>query len=302
MPTGNVSIRHICRRQTPPPHTSPSRSESRPEFGDVDGMNPPWFWPADACLLFWDIHQETAMIPLRLRVENHRANQTVEVWPESSTWDRSVDDATPWATAPLVIIYSDDQFRKSLEVRFPSISGVSHTSPSRTFPIRRGIQSIIVPTGLFVYNHSGFVAIGLVVMFETISLVIKVIALYAMVVLVCWVANGKPSFGPWARSYWLTRLVVAKLPNLNRDSEVWQQETLSDGDSAGSKRRPQPLRGFADFFRSRSPLDDLFVTFEFTKSMVAPITFQRNRADSADGVQVTGVPNNIKFNVSQRSI
>lgn len=40
----------------------------RVKTGDEDGINLPWFSPADSALLFWEIHRDIAEIPLRLTV------------------------------------------------------------------------------------------------------------------------------------------------------------------------------------------------------------------------------------------
>ncbi len=269
--------------------------------GDRDGINPQWFRQADACLLFWEIHRETALIPLRLKVFNYQTNsQLIELWPDSIRWNKS-DNPSLGVREPLITIHSDDEFIRTIELRFPYDIEIEQSSPSRTFALRRAIQSLLVPTGLFVYNLTGFMAIGFVIVLEVLSIAFQLLAFYSLVVFVFWVANGKPQFGPWSQSHWLTRHVAARLPTHSQNAHTWDHASRSCDDGAASEHCPQPLRGIGDFFRSRSPLDDLFMTFEFTKYMIEPIIFRRSRTDSGERAQVTGVPNDFKFNLSHRT-
>ena len=270
----------------------------RAKQGDIDGINPPWFKQADACLLFWEIHRETALLPLRLKVfDCPNGSQLIELWPDSKRWDKS-DNPSLRTGKPLTTIHSYDAFLRNITFRFLWDIETEQSSPSRTFAVRRAIQSVLVPTGLFVYNHSGFVGIGLVALIHALSIVFMLLAIYLLVIFVCWVAHGKPTFGPWLQSYWLTKHAAARLPTQNLDSQAWDR---SFSESSAWKHRPQPLRGIGDFFRSRSPLDDLFITFESTKYMVEPIKLSRTRADSIEQAQVTGVPNDFRFYLSHRT-
>lgn len=244
------------------------------KLGDLDGINLPWFRQADATILFWNIHNETASIPIRLQVYDDK----IEVVPDVGTWDV---DSQVWTSTrePLIVLSNTDGFNSTpVLVEFPKAWHLENSSPSRGFSIRRASQSVLVPTGLFIYRHSAFVALQFN---AALKLVVQLLILYAAVVFICWIANGKPHFGPWSRSFLLTRHAVACMPTLNRDTSVRQADT--DGEN-GSARRPQPLRGIGDFFRSASPLDDLFVTFEYTKSMVEPLRPRRgvNTADAVD--------------------
>lgn len=51
-------------------------------MGDLDGINAPWFPVADATLLFWQIHQESVDLLLRVRYGQGR----VEIWPATAQW------------------------------------------------------------------------------------------------------------------------------------------------------------------------------------------------------------------------
>lgn len=50
----------------------------RVKTGDEDGINLPWFSPADSALLFWEIHRDTVEIPLSLTATNE---STVHILP-----------------------------------------------------------------------------------------------------------------------------------------------------------------------------------------------------------------------------
>ena len=51
--------------------------------GDRDGINPAWLYPADAMLLFWKIHHDTAEIPLHVQWSDY---DNVEIWPDLGRW------------------------------------------------------------------------------------------------------------------------------------------------------------------------------------------------------------------------
>jgi hypothetical protein len=96
--------------------------------------------------------------------------------------------------------------------------------------------------------------------------------------------------------------VVKRMPTLNQDEAVWEEGDEDEEQNGDSGRRPQPLRGLKDFFYSASPLDDFFVTFESTKGMVDPISWRGGRRREQQCPQVTGMPDNVKFNLSQRLV
>jgi hypothetical protein len=169
----------------------------RAKLGDRDGINPPWFHQTDAALLYWDIHHDTALIPIRFKVYDYQ----IEVWPDSDQWDKD-GSASLLVKKPLITVYNPDGDRgMNMQVRLPYDDDTENTSPSRTLPLRRGIQRILVPTGLYVWNHSGFVAVGLFMVYEIFDLAFKGLVVYAMVVVACWIGNGRPLFGPWAQRH-----------------------------------------------------------------------------------------------------
>lgn len=297
-----IDLQYYWNRLKDPVNSDPAffDSEAIPasiKLGDHDGIDLPWFTNADAALLYWEIHHETELAPLRLRVEIDH----IEVWIDSSSEGEKYGPWTP-TDEPLLALYNSDGFNSTpIQIKFPNPIEVVNSSPSRTFPLRKAIQSVLVPTGLFIHRHSGFVALGLTAILQVIDIAFKLLAIYSLVVFVCWVAYGKPNFILWLHSFWMTRYVAVMLPFLKQDPSATNPDLSSNEEADTSKRQPQPLRGIGDFFRSPSPLDDFFVTFESTRYMVEPIRFRHGQGEDNGRAQVSGVPNDIKFNVSLRS-
>ncbi|EXJ84360.1 hypothetical protein A1O3_05027 [Capronia epimyces CBS 606.96] len=169
------------------------------------------------------------------------------------------------------------------------------SSPSRTFVVRRTISALVVPVGLFVIDHVfAHIWFPVEIGFRIAHVLFFLLAVYVAVVFVCWKAQGSPPYWRFTRTFWLTRPVTAYLgPRLaSRDNENDDDE-LFDGTSRGEKRGyksnldddtfslqrprsrtssgPKPLTSFRAFFSSRSPLDDLFVTFDSTRGFVRPL-------------------------------
>lgn len=167
----------------------------------------------------------------------------------------------------------------TIQVRFES-----GWSPSMTFPIRRAVSQVMVPTaqivgGLFTYIV--FMA------WNIASTVIYLTGLYVLLVVACW-APKRPPFWPWARSFWLTRHAVRLLgppsdtsmdkSGYGDDDKNPEESDMSSSSSSSARRTPQPLTSVWAFFTSKSPLDDLLATFEFTKPFVQPLTLQWGRS------------------------
>jgi hypothetical protein len=118
--------------------------------GDRDGISPPWFWRTDSTLLFWWIHHDNAVIPLRVK---WTANYAVELWPDSQAWlfgssglPPPSEDLQPLFSFENLYVEDPELFRA-----FAPKASVS-SSPSRTYPIRVALLSIIAPTGLLFYS------------------------------------------------------------------------------------------------------------------------------------------------------
>ncbi|KAJ7598616.1 hypothetical protein C8J56DRAFT_1039504 [Mycena floridula] len=159
--------------------------------GDLDGVNPPYFAKADAALLFWWFHHDTATITLRVRVEKTK----VEVWPDSVIWTLPLETPTLPPFPPLLTVDLAEPGELPVFKFAPSSS-----SPSAWFyQIRLGLIFTLAPIALF----------GLVLLWGTIDLVrnlsiiatllfkigaivVGCIAIYCLAwVFIWWVRNGR---------------------------------------------------------------------------------------------------------------
>ena len=268
------------------------------KIGDLDGINLNWFRRADAMLLFYAIHQENITLPLRIRVYE----KLMQLWPDTQRWETS-GNPTLSSDDPLLEIYNIDHFNGTkIQSKMPvyNYEPVS-MSPSRTFIVRKNIQAILVPTGLWVHHHTGFIReilslIGTIsfVISQVITFVLQLCLYYGCIVAVYWIISGRPAFGPWAQSVWLTRKLFAKVQNAR---QYWPAHDERAYDATDDECRPYPLRGPLDFFRSSNPLDDLLVTFECTKRFLEPIRFGKKSIELGEEGQVS-MPNEIKLDVS----
>lgn len=169
-----------------------------------------------------------------------------------------------------------------------------NSSPTRTFVLRRAIGAIMVPTYFFVADYVlGPMSSTFPIIIGLVQVLFWAVAIYVVLVLTCWKASRQPRFWLWTRTFWLTRGVTAYLgPRLVPSGE-------DPGDDSGTKTTgaseyneademdgPQPLQSAWAFFKSSSPLDDLLVTFEATRSLVQPLhlTLRRRRADEESGI------------------
>ncbi|KAL2421693.1 hypothetical protein ABEF95_001805 [Exophiala dermatitidis] len=266
----------------------------------------PSFSEADATLLSWEIYRDVAELPLRMRAVDE---STVQIWPDSKYWDadrakglRNPGD-TPQKFPPLLSIKFNTTKLKSppttivdtqlpFRIRFPNPGSESNSSPSQTFVIRRTICSLVVPVALFLDKiFDVFIYASITLLIEIARLSLVTLAIYFCVVLACWKSQGLPPFTQFARTFWLTKVPVACLSALSvwcglsrdQDSEacygddeyirgekekyLYHQNDDPEGHASG---RHRPLTGVRDFFLSRSPLDDLLVTFEATRGLVRP--------------------------------
>ncbi|OCT50108.1 hypothetical protein CLCR_07084 [Cladophialophora carrionii] len=237
--------------------------------GDHDGINLPWFTPADATLLFWEIHEEVVPVPLRLRAHGDR---NIQVLPDSEVWT----------------------LRELQHAIWPSGDVAPNSSPSSTFMARRAILRILLPSWSLVADVL-MPRVGrlMVVLATAVSLAFWVFVVYAAVVLACWKASGMTDFWPWARTFWMTRRVVsylgAKISPARDPAEgkvvVDESEGAETTDEV-ARTGPTPLTSPWAFFTSSSPLDDLFVTFEATKPLVQPLGrtgLRRRRTGDLEG-------------------
>ena len=187
---------------------------------------------------------------------------------------------------------------------------VRGSSPSMTFPVRRAVTAIMVPTWFFVDEFvSGYLQTPILLMLTwALYLGFWAGVIYAVAVLACWNTcrrgQRRPKFWPWARRYWLTRpvLVYVRPPtataaaadddddeaadtDMGMDMKVENREE-ADGDGRQGREGPRPLVSPWAFFTSSSPLDDLLVTYEVTRPLVQPllanVTLRRRRTQDRD--------------------
>lgn len=165
--------------------------------------------------------------------------------------------------------------------------------PSLTFPIRRFILHALKPVTLNVVGPVIEAVFFSGVIPEILRLMIIAALWFAAVTFGCWVAARRPPFERFVRTFPLTRWMY-RTPAKRMIygpagfiAEVDDEDDSHERDFV-DRRKPQPLRGVTDFFRSRSPLDDLCVTFEYTKWLLKPIGRRQPhthaRFEPSDGV------------------
>jgi hypothetical protein len=129
-------------------------------------------------------------------------------------------------------------------------------------------MAIIIPTGLAVKSVTGAYVLPVIIGY-TIKLFAELLIIYGLLELVCWVFHGRPPISEYLRTSFLSRHICAVL--------------IEGSEENDEDRRPaKPLNSVWGFFTSRSPLDDLFVTFECTRILVDP-NFLREISDAEDG-------------------
>ncbi|KEF55560.1 uncharacterized protein A1O9_08310 [Exophiala aquamarina CBS 119918] len=288
---------------TPEPEPEPFVSVpflARVRLGVQDGINMPWFAKADATLLSFEVDHRTGYLPLRLQAKKSRGEG--EIMPmfysiESANYTEW--EAPDWNTPllRLLVMYDQSSARPNpaagVHIEFPTED--SSWSPSLTFPLRRAIGKVLIPTGKFAAEVMAILATATRVLYvlvvATFKAFIFTLGLYVVLVLACWKSKGSPPFWPWARSFWLTRRVVryvgpaaASCPlgdaisgadhDHDHDHDHGSHDTVNPDDAP---RTPQPLTSIWGFFTSKSPLDDLLVTFQATKPFVEPLSLRWRR-------------------------
>lgn len=221
--------------------------------GDQDGINPPWFWPADSTLLFWWIHRDSAVIPIRLR---WTASYAVELWPDSQGWLFGASQPPKGLQALLTIesLHADDPDEFwAFAPKAPSSS-----SPSRTYPIRVALLTIIAPTGLLFYSI--FSVLGSLISVHVFWLTVVVLPV------ILWYAKGKP------------RLDELRIPEPFLNMHYADNGSVG---SAGEVERRQFSRTWNWFITSRSPLDDVLRSFDGTRHLTRPLSFRWPVTDDA---------------------
>ncbi|KAI1611056.1 hypothetical protein EDD36DRAFT_311697 [Exophiala viscosa] len=263
----------------------------RCKTGDEDGIDLPWFTQADATLLFWEIHRNVAYVPLRLRVVQHDEKRAVEVLAQSSVLEANHDspDVVPLLTLTFdaAVSQQNGQDQIAFHAHFPK--DPRNSSPSRTFDVRRAISAILVPTWFFIEAVMNVIGAPIFFIVQIILFALTLLGCYVVLVLGYWKREGSPAFWPWARNFLLTsRIAVYLEPKLTARPGEAQKDSGDDGsgdegeDSDRGQQGPQPLTSVWAFFRSSSPLDDLFVTFEITRGLVQPLSLTRRQERVGD--------------------
>ncbi|KIW70388.1 hypothetical protein PV04_02661 [Phialophora macrospora] len=254
--------------------------------GDHDGINMPWFTPADATLLFWEIHKDVVTVSLRIRVFG---DGNVQVLPDGNLWAHANYAQRQHSIVPLLSLVVDPTNAEGAlqQAIWPAGEVTPNSSPSSTFRARRTILRVLLPSWSLVAK--GVIPrIGklIIVLAGALYLAFWMCVVYTAVVMACWKASRTAAFWPWARTFWMTRHVVsylgAKVSSSARGPDEGRIVVATDGNKADatasgagdevvSSTGPRPLTSPWAFFTSSSPLDDLFVTFEATKPLVQPI-------------------------------
>lgn len=190
--------------------------------GDTDGANLPWFPPADALLLFWEIHHEYASVPLTIRRPAQRAGMVGQLDIFLNKPGHGND-----ALLSLKMVGNDTS---SIKVSVPLAPHSS--SPSYTYPIRIKIIQVLAPFSLLiaaVFESVGDIVGGLVTwIFAAIC--------FGLVVSVVVAGAGTYCFGK--RPDELADMVKDKLQKL-RDSEMmskWRGTDSGQGASADNSQ------------------------------------------------------------------
>jgi hypothetical protein len=168
----------------------------------------------------------------------------VELWPDSQEWlsGSSGLQPPPKDLQPLLTIenlYAEDP---ELFWAFAPKAPIS-SSPSRTYPIRVALLSIIAPTGLLFY--SVFSAVGS--LFSANIFWIIVVA----VPVIWWYVRGKPR---------LSELRMEPAAEAEGGTFRWSWNS---------------------FITTRSPLDDVLRSFETTRHLTRPLSVRRPSTDGS---------------------
>jgi hypothetical protein len=148
-------------------------------------------------------------------------------------------------------------------------------------------MAIIVPTGLALQSLLGACVLPIVIGYTLIQFFAEFLIIYGLLELVRWVFQGRPPLSEHLKTSFPSRRLYATFtvgseskPRICGASGLLEAEDAEEDDV--DNRLARPLKGVGDFFRSRSPLNDLLVTFESTRGWVEPISFQR-MSDAEDG-------------------
>jgi hypothetical protein len=192
------------------------------------------------------MRRDSAVVPVRVR---WTANYAVKVWPDSQGWVSGTapphKDLRPLLTIENLYHEDPDTFRA-----FVPKAPVS-SSPSRTYPIRVALLTVIAPAGLLFYS-----------VFCTLSSLVSVDVFWLIVVaalVVLWYAKGNPR---------LDGLPMREPPRNIHDAN---NKSLESPAEAEGRRFSWSWNWL---MTTRSPLDDVLRSFETTRPLTRPLSFR----------------------------
>jgi hypothetical protein len=202
------------------------------------------------------MHHDNAVIPLRVK---WTAKYAVQLWPDSQEWlPRSSGlQPPPKGLQPLLTIENlhaeDPDLFRAFVPKVPTSS-----SPSRTYPIRVALLTIIAPTGLLFYSILS--AVGSLFFANTFWLIVVVVPV------ILWFVKGKP------------RLSELRMPKFVRNIRYGNSEFSE----AAAEAEGGAFRWSWNWFvTTRSSLDDVLHSFETTRHLTRPLSFRRPSMDGS---------------------
>ncbi|PNP47549.1 hypothetical protein TGAMA5MH_01371 [Trichoderma gamsii] len=191
--------------------------------GDTDGANLPWFPAEDALLLFWEIHQEYASVPLIIHRPVHKA---ANMWQQFDIFLNTLG----YRNNALLSFQMVGNDTSSIRLSVPSRPDSS--SPSYTYPVRVRIIQVLAPFSLLIAAAFGFIT-------ELLGgLAIWIFAAICFGLVVSVVVAGAGMYCFRKRPDELADMVKDELQKL-RDSEMMRKWRGTDGGEAASADNSQ---------------------------------------------------------------
>ncbi|KAM0514288.1 hypothetical protein ACHAPE_006868 [Trichoderma viride] len=191
--------------------------------GDTDGANLPWFPAEDAVLLFWEIHQEYASVPLTIHRPVHK---------EAGWWQIFDIFLNKPGHGNNALLSFQMVGNDTSSIRFSVPSRPDSSSPSYTYPIRARIIQVLAPFSILIVAAFGLITEilgGLAIwLFAAICL--------GLVMSVVVAGAGMYCFGK--RPHELADMLNDELQKL-RDSEMMRKWRGTDGGEAASADNSQ---------------------------------------------------------------
>lgn len=259
---------------------SPPFNTSLPT-SDQDGICPPYFSFADASLLNHIISPNDYQ-SLSIRILTSASGE-VQIWKHRQGWENFHGlqdlDASDESLALLAVFSGIAEAGSDLSKL--AVRRVAGLVPTSSYVWRKAVLLMLAPIAV------ALVGLWMVVIAPTMEYIaiaivhlVKASIILSALIALCFAFRKRrsESFLEWTQSFWMTRWVHDHL-GTERKAVIWGTSgpIESNEEVSITTRQATPLRGPADFFRSTSPLDDLLVTFDSTRWMVAPVTIPRRR-------------------------